>query len=70
MKASTSLRTKKRGNVPPKLDTLILVSEQLLKWARKNLRSQESHVGASNNRVCDSSMECRNSNEHDRVSEG
>jgi hypothetical protein len=35
-----------------------------------NLRGEKSHVGTSNDRICDSGVESRNSDEHDSVGEG
>jgi hypothetical protein len=56
--ASTSLRTKKRGKVPPRLETLES-HQQEGDWERRrgNLRSKQSHIRASNNRIRDPGME-------------
>ena len=58
VKRSTSLRTKMRGNVPPKLETLeyLLVVDLRNTWGF-DLRGEEGHVSTANARVCTECME-------------
>lgn len=67
---STNLRMKKRGKVPPRLDTLravVSILNQMSKGA--DLRSEESHVGTANVRVGDLCVESADGNEHDGAHE-
>lgn len=72
VKASTKRRTKKRGKVPPRLETLgVGVSPQqgVRGGYGVDLRCEKSHVRASNRRVGDLRVESRYRHEHDRVRE-
>src|SRR5271170_5691809 len=70
VKRSTSLRMKNLGKVPPRLETLPVVSATCHGiWNFRNLRCEQGHVGPPNGWIRDPSMEGRNCNEHDRAHE-
>lgn len=65
VKYSTNLRMKKRGKVPPRLETLFWVlvvafAKEKGKSGKEveNIRSQQRHVGAANGWIRDLCMEC------------
>lgn len=75
VKRSTSLRMKKRGNVPPRLDTLEN-SQYAIEWrvrtratTNKDLRCEQSHICSANRGVRNTGMEGRNGDEHDGIHE-
>lgn len=72
VKVSTSFRMKKRGKVPPRLETLRLsqyISHTLgfRGWRKRKagIRSQQCHIGPTNNGVGDFSMKGGDGDEHD-----
>lgn len=77
VKASTSLRMKKRGKVPPRLETLLEVRRAVGEGRDAKgesggvgLRGEESHVGAADDGVGDLGVEGGDGDEHDGVGEG
>jgi hypothetical protein len=57
VKASTSLRTKKRGKVPPRLETLLMLDFLDKQGGFLDLRSQQSHISTPNYRIRNPGME-------------
>ena len=63
VKVSTSLRMKKRGKVPPKLETLNMLILYGY-WGLGDIRSKEGHISAPYDRICDLGVESGDSDEH------
>jgi hypothetical protein len=70
VRLSMNRRTKKRGNVPPRLDNLFIVSIYTGgELEEKNLRCKQGHISAAIYGISNDCVECRYSDKHDRIHE-